>query len=155
MFWFIVFGIIFLGLLFAIAEILFVPGGILGIIGLIVILFGIYYGYSEGGTAKGHIVLGVTLGVTAGAIWFSVRSKSWKLISLETDLTNRYNSNEGIQVEKGETGKAITRLNPMGKARIGDQEAEVISMSGFVDEGAELVVHKIEGSKVYVRLKNQ
>jgi membrane-bound ClpP family serine protease len=152
MFWFIVFGIIFLGLLFILAEILFVPGGVLGILGLLVLLFGIYYGYANGGTTEGHIVLGTTFGITMLAIVFAIRSKSWKKISLDTDLKEKFNANSGVQLEKGMKGKAITRLNPMGKARFNTIEAEVISAAGFIDEGAEVEVYKTEGSKIYIKL---
>lgn len=151
MFWIIVFGIIILGLLFVLAEILFVPGGVLGILGLLVILFGIYYGYSNGGNTRGSIVLIATLIITVGSIIYSIRSKSWKRITLTTNLDQRYNSNSDLEFVKGDEGFAITRLNPMGKAKIGDDEAEVISISGFIDEGTRLIVHKIEGSKIYVK----
>lgn len=154
MFWIIVFGIILLGLLFVLAEILFVPGGILGIVGILVILFGIYFGYSSGGTTNGHIVLVSTLVITVGAIAYAVRSKSWKKITLTTNIDQKYNSNAGILIEKGEIGKSITRLNPMGKAKFTNDDAEVISMDGFIDEGSSVVVHKIEGSKIYVKLNS-
>ncbi|MBN2747597.1 MAG: hypothetical protein JXR34_12795 [Bacteroidales bacterium] len=155
MFWIIVFGIILLGLLFVLAEILFVPGGILGIVGILVILFGIYYGFNHGGNTRGIIVLITTVVITFGLIFLSVRSKSWKRISLTTNIDQKYNSNTGIIVTKGQTGKAITRLNPMGKVQFDADEAEVISESGFIDVGSEVIVHKTEGTKIYVKLNNQ
>jgi membrane-bound ClpP family serine protease len=154
MFWFIVFGIIILGLLFVLAEILFVPGGLLGILGILVILFGIYFGYSNGGSTYGHIVLASTLVFTLGAIVLAVRSKSWKKIALNTNLDQKYNINIDVKVEKGDAGVSITRLNPMGKALINNIEAEVISLDGFLNESSELIVHNIEGSKIYVKQKS-
>jgi membrane-bound ClpP family serine protease len=153
MFWLIVFGIIFIGLLFVLAEILFVPGGILGIAGLLILLYGIYYGFTYGEPNDGYIVLGVTFLITLSAIIYAVRTKTWKRISLEKNMDQKFNVNTGIELKKGDEGRAVTRLNPMGKARFGDDYAEVISMSGFLDEGSEIKVHKIEGSKIYVKLK--
>ncbi len=153
MFWVIVFSIIILGLLFVLAEILFVPGGILGILGILVILYGIYYGFSAGGQTKGFIVLGSTIALTLFFIIFSLRSKTWKKITLETDNKSKFNINSDIEISKGDEGVAVTRLNPMGKARFGDNYAEVSSLSGFIDEGSEIYVHKTEGSKIYVKIK--
>jgi len=153
MFWIIVFSIIFIGLLFILAEILFVPGGILGILGILVLLFGIYYGFSSGGNSKGAVVLGITFIITIGSIIYAVRNKTWRKVSLQTKISQKFNVNSGLSIIKGLEGKTITRLNPMGKARFADDTAEVISVEGFVDEGTPIFVHKIEGSKIYVKPK--
>lgn len=153
MFWIVVFSIIFIGLLFIIAEILFVPGGVLGIFGVLVLLFGIYYGFSYGGNSRGAVVLGITFIITIGSIIYAVRSKTWKKVSLETTMGQKFNVNSDNHIEKGAEGRAITRLNPMGKARFGDETVEVISASGFLDEKTKIYVHKTEGSKIYVKPK--
>ena len=153
MFWLIVFSILFLGLIFIIAEILFVPGGVLGILGILVLLYGIYYGFNSGGNSRGAVVLGITFIITIGSIIYAVRSKTWRKVTLETNMDQRFNVNADVHLEKGTEGRAITRLNPMGKARFGDITAEVISTVGFLDEKTILYVHKTEGSKIYVNPK--
>ena len=153
MFWIIVFSIIIIGLLFVLAEILFVPGGVLGILGVLVLLYGIYYGFSSGGNAKGAVVLGITFIITIGSIIYAVRTKTWKKVSLQTNMDQKYNINAGLAIEKGTEGRAITRLNPMGKARFEDNIAEVISAAGFIDQETKIYVHKTEGSKIYVKPK--
>ena len=153
MFWIIVFSIIIIGLLFVLAEILFVPGGVLGILGVLVLLYGIYYGFSTGGNTKGAVVLGITFIITIGSIIYAVRTKTWKKVSLQTNIDQKFNVNSGFTIDKGTEGRAITRLNPMGKARFKDNIAEVISAAGFIDQETTIYVHKTEGSKIYVKPK--
>lgn len=153
MFWVIVFSIILLGLLFVIAEILFVPGGILGVLGILVVLFGLYYGYANGSKMDGHIVLAVTIISTILLIVIAIRTKTWDKISLKSQMDQKYNVNIDIQVKKGDEGLSITRLNPAGKARFANEDYEVSSLSGFVDQNQKIIIHKIEGSKIYIKLK--
>ncbi|OIP00029.1 MAG: hypothetical protein AUJ98_09550 [Bacteroidetes bacterium CG2_30_33_31] len=153
MFWIIAFSIVILGLIFTLAEILFVPGGVLGVLGILVILYGIYYGYDQGGTTNGNIILSVTILLTALLIYTAIRAKTWKKITLETRNNEKFNFNSDIPIKVGDEGRAVTRLNPMGKASFNENYLEVISLSGFLDQNTEIYVHKIEGSKIYIKSK--
>jgi len=55
MFWLLVAGIVLIGLIFILAEILFVPGGVLGIVGGLLLLYAIYMPYGAGYGMEAHI----------------------------------------------------------------------------------------------------
>ena len=53
----------------------------------------------------------------------------------------------------GMEGKTISRLAPGGKAIFKTGTEEVFSQQEFIDENQRIVVIKIEGSKIIVKLK--
>jgi len=71
---------------------------------------------------------------------------------LETEIDSRVNvPNRNISV--GMEGKTISRLAPGGKAIFETGTEEVFSQYEFIDENQEVVIIKIEGSKIIVKLK--
>ena len=53
----------------------------------------------------------------------------------------------------GDTGKTISRLNPMGKALINSILVEVQATEDFIDEEKEITIEKIHQNKIFVKLK--
>jgi membrane-bound ClpP family serine protease len=53
----------------------------------------------------------------------------------------------------GEEGITITRLNPMGKVKIGDKVYEAHSIDGFVDPHEKIEVTQIEKNKLIIKQK--
>ena len=47
----------------------------------------------------------------------------------------------------------ISRLAPSGKAIFNGETVEVASEHGLIDENREVVVVKVEGNKIFVKLK--
>jgi membrane-bound ClpP family serine protease len=71
---------------------------------------------------------------------------------LETEIDSKVNvPDKGLEV--GMAGKAISRLAPSGKAVFETGVEEVFSQQEFIDENQEVVITKIEGSKIIVKLK--
>ncbi|MCK5856826.1 MAG: hypothetical protein KAG64_05010 [Bacteroidales bacterium] len=155
MFWILVLGIIAIGFLFILAEVLFVPGGVLGVIGGLVLLYGIYLPYSVGETMGGHITLFVTLGLLAFSLFMAIRSKTWKLVQLDKVIDSSIDNidKEGLSV--GLSGVATSRLNPMGTARFANSFIEVSTIDNFTDEGSEVEIIKIEKNKIIVKQINK
>lgn len=146
--------LILLGLLFLVLEILVIPGtGIVGIIGFILIAVGIYSAYNDLGAITGHIIMGSTVAVSFLAIYISIRSKTWNKIQLKSAVSGKVNTQEE-KVKVGERGKSITRLNPIGKARIENEYYEVRSIGSFIDENREIVVVKVYGNQISVKETN-
>lgn len=151
MFWFLIAGIVFIGLLFVIAEVLFVPGGILGIAGGLMLVFAIYLPYYYDLGIGAHINTLVVLAIFALGLFLSIKNKTWKRLELSTNVSSKVRKQMDELVSVGDIGISISRLTPMGKARFGDQSLEVKSYSGFVDPQTEIEIIEIFKDKIIVK----
>ncbi len=151
MFWFLIAGIVFIGMLFVIAEVLFVPGGILGIVGGLLIIFAIYLPYYYELGLGAHINLLIVLAVLTIGLIVSVKSKTWSKISLKTDVSSKVRENISDKFSIGDKGVSISRLTPMGQARFGEQMAEVKSYTGFIDPHTDIEIIEIYNDKIIVK----
>jgi membrane-bound ClpP family serine protease len=155
MFWLLVIGIVFIGLVFILAEILFVPGGILGIVGGLLLFYAIYLPYGAGYGIEAHINVIAILVVLSLSLFLMVRSNTWNRIKLSKSIDSTVAKNVSDSINIGDIGICVSRLVPMGKARFGDIHAEVKSYSTFVDQGTEIEVVEIKNDKIIVKpLKN-
>ena len=142
--------LIILGIVLLILEVLVVPGGILGVIALGMIGFGVYGIYVDYGTTYGHIALGMSLLATIAAIYYSLKSGTWDRIALKEEINSRANEIDGTVIIEGKTGIAISDIRPMGTALFDDEKFEVSS------EGEKILVHskisilRVDGSKIFV-----
>jgi membrane-bound ClpP family serine protease len=153
--WTLIAALIIIGLLFLVLEILVVPGTtVVGIFGLVLMGVGIWEAYNIFGATTGHLVVAGSLVITVIAIALSLRSKTWKRAMLSTEIKGKTNLINQEKVKPGDTGKAVSRLVPMGKALINDEYFEVRSMGQYVDQGTEIEVIKIENNKIFVKQKN-
>lgn len=147
--------LIVVGLLFLLLEILVVPGTtVVGITGFILIAVGIWQSYAVYGASTGHFVLLISFVLTAIALALALRSKTWKRVMLDTEIDGKANTFPEESVKVGDTGKAISRIVPIGKALINDQYYEVKSDGEFIDQGTDLIVTKVDRNKIYVKSNN-
>lgn len=145
-------ALIAVGFLFLLLEILVVPGAtVVGITGFILMAIGIWQGYAVYGAPEGHYILTGTIFLTFVGLAFSLRAKTWKRAMLDSEITGRTNVYEEDAVKAGDTGKAISRIVPIGKALIKDQYFEVRSNGEFIDQGTDLIVTKVDRNKIYVK----
>jgi len=151
MFWLLIAGIVFIGLLFVIAEVLFVPGGILGIVGGLMLVFAIYLPYNYDLGIGAHINTLVVLAILTLGLFLSIKNKTWKRLELSTDVSSKVRKQMDELVQLGDKGISLSRLTPMGKARFGEQTLEVKSYSGFVDPQTEIEIIEISKDKIIVK----
>jgi membrane-bound ClpP family serine protease len=93
-------------------------------------------------------ILVVLIGVTI--LFF--RYKTWKPLMLKTEIDSRVNVPDQI-IAAGMEGKTLSRLAPAGKAIFENITEEVFSQNDFIDENQPVIITKIEGSKIIVKLK--
>ena len=154
MFWLVVIILILIGLAFLLLEILVIPGtGVAGIIGFLLIGIGVWQAYSYYGALSGHWVLAGTFVATIAVLVLSLRSKTWRKVMLKSEIDSRVNLVDEINLKKGDTGRTISRLAPMGKALFGTEYYEVKTQGDFIDPGTEIVIEKIEDHKIFVKRK--
>lgn len=133
-----------------IAEVFFIPGITLaGIAGALCAGCGIWYAYSLDMTI-GHItVLSSIIGFVA-VFWFFVRSRSFKIMELNADISSKVTSNLEQGISVGEKGVTVSRLASVGKARFNRTIVEVKAENGWIDENTPVLVTRIEDNYIWV-----
>ncbi|MGD1845890.1 MAG: NfeD family protein [Salibacteraceae bacterium] len=142
--------IIVAGLAFVLAEILVLPGGVVGIMGFALMITGIYFAYGLD-TNTGHFVLTGTLVLTGGISYMAFKSKTWKKATLHTNVAGKVNTLNETPVQPGDKGKTTSRLAPMGTAKINGHYLEVKSHVDYLDPNTPVEVVKIEGGQITVK----
>lgn len=144
--------LILVGLVLIFAEILLIPGvGVAGVLGLLSMGGSCFYAFYEFGNTVGAIVTAiVAVLIVALTIWV-LRAKTWKRMSLETNIDSKAVPSDASIIAVGDRGKTLTRLAPMGSARFGDYVIEVKSLEGMLDPGIDVEVVLIEDNRITVR----
>jgi len=144
--------LLFLGLILILFEFLVLPGtNISGIIGIVLILAGIYFGYEYLGATKGHIILISTFIVMVVTMILILRSNTWKSMSLKTTINSKVENIEIKNIKTGDKGKSLTRLAPIGTVLVNDKTFEGMSGHKFIDPNTPIEVIKIEGNQLIVK----
>lgn len=147
--------LIITGIFLLILEFFVLPGiTIAALGGLAMIGGGIYMAYANYGPQTGHIALFVTLLVVAITFVLALRSKTWKRFMLKTEIDGNIQTVDENNLNVGDKGVAITRLNPVGKVRVNDEEIEGRFPGGFLDPGTEVEVVKVYKTHIIVKPLN-
>lgn len=147
-----------LGVIFLIAE-LFVPGGILGILGFVSVIGSLYV--ASGNFVHMTISLLISFAVAFAASIllvkvFGKRMNIFKKLILRdsTNTESGYVSNVSRRELVGAEGIALTTLRPSGTAVINDERLDVVTEGGYIIKGQKVKVIKVEGSRIVVRELN-
>ena len=146
--------LIAVGLLLLLVETLLIPGfAVTGILGIASLGAACYLAFTRLGTTAGIIVTVVCILLAAALLIWVLRSSTWKKATLNTNIDAKVDVNADQKtVAVGTKGTAVTRLAPMGMVRFEDgSKAEVNSIDGFIDPGAEVVVDSINGEKIFIK----
>lgn len=146
--------LILIGLILVILEIIVIPGVIVGIIGVFIIIFGIWESFNVYGNTIGFITLFSTLFVSAISLYFTLKSKTWNKLMLYSKIESKVNTIEHDKIKLGDTGITISRLAPSGKALINDEFYEVHTNSEFIDQNQNIIITKIDYNKIIVKQLN-
>ncbi|MBN1339445.1 MAG: NfeD family protein [Bacteroidales bacterium] len=150
--WTVIIVLIIIGFLFLLLEVLVLPGtNIAGVLGFILIAIGVWQAYTGYGTVAGTVTLGGSLAASFVSLYFALKSKTWSRASLKTEINGRVNLVDISKLKPGDTGKTVSRLNPMGKAFINGEYYEVKTTGEYLEPGTEIEVLRIEQSKITVK----
>lgn len=145
--------LILIGLILLMLEILFVPGMVLGFISVILMIVGIIFSFKDYGNTTGTFVLISTTIATAGSVYWAFKSNIWRKMGVQSQIDGKANVLEEGAINTGDSGKTISRLNPMGKALINNLKVEVHAIDGFIDQEQEITVVNIQQNKIFVKAK--
>ncbi|MEL7058787.1 MAG: NfeD family protein [Acidobacteriota bacterium] len=128
----------------------FLPGGIVGLLGLLVITFGVWQGFALGaGLGFGSLFL--SLAIVLIGVRSVLRGRSRRGLVLADDSPRTWKAaDDELSDLLGQRGSSLTPLRPSGLARIGDQRVDVVTDAAFLDAGVDLEVIEVEGARVVV-----
>lgn len=136
-----------------ILEIIVIPGaGVPGIIGMLLMIAGIWLAYSKQGIMAGNITLGVTIAVNVMGLVLALRSKTWKNAMLKTVNAGKVNEIDEDALKVGQQGITISRCVPMGKAKFDNVFYEVSTLSEFINQDQKVEIIRISGNKIYIKI---
>lgn len=145
-------SLVIVGLILILAEILLIPGvGIAGVFGVLSMGGSCFYAFHEFGNLTGGVVTGINAILLVVLLVYVLRAKTWKRMTLETNIDAKAVSDESAVVAVGDKGRTLTRLAPMGSVRFGDNVAEVKAIEGMIDPGTDVEVVMIEDNRIVVR----
>ncbi len=144
--------LIFLGLLFLVAELVLLPGVSIGAL-LSLVCYGssIYLAFRDHGPLTGFIVVLVILVLSVVAIVFSLRAKTWQRFSLKQEIRSSSMPEPDKELQIGARGKSVSRLSPMGKIRIDGRLYEAKSQDVYIDPHSDVEVVGFENFSVIVK----
>lgn len=137
------------GFILVIAELLFIPGGVVGVIGGLCGIFAIYMGFEQS-QAAGFTLLFVGLVTYLGGIYLLFKTGTYKWLTVKTELKSKVNQLDS-NLKLGDSGKAITRLNPYGKVDFNGNITEVKAENNFVDEGVQVIICNFTNNIITVK----
>ena len=144
-----------LGIIFLILEI-FVPGGIIGLFGVLALITGIVF--SVDSFAQGVFFVGLLLLTLTGIFLLSFRLPQtrflWDRFALKTRLTTKdgyVTPRQNYECFLDKQGIALCQLHPAGTADINGERLDVVTEGAFVNSGSRIKVIAVEGTRIIVR----
>jgi len=143
-----------LGLVLICLEV-FVPGGILGTIGFLLIVGSIWIAFVRLGSVGGSYFLVGSLVLAMASLYvvmrFGTKTRLSKKIFLQSTEKGFRPISENLEDLKGRTGISLTTLRPSGKALIDSRKVNVVTEGVFLSKGSKIRVVMVEGNRVVVR----
>ena len=145
--------LVFLGLLFLVAELVLLPGvSVAAVLSMVCYGSSIYLAFRDFGSLGGVIVIVVILVLSLVAVLVSLRAKTWQRFSLRQEIRS---SSMAVmpadEIRIGDRGVTLSRLSPMGKVEIAGKVYEAKSTGAYVDPRQEIEVVGFENFSVIVK----
>lgn len=140
-----------LGYLLMLME-LFVPGGILGILGIGAVVYGCWLAFALG-PAWGAASILLSLAIAVVTVVLVVRSRTARKLVLDSRPSKEWRAQDReLEGLIGETGITVSPLRPAGIADVGGRRLDVVTDSEFLDAGVPIRICEVEGPRVVVEL---
>ena len=143
--------LLLIALLLIFLEIFVLPGiNVAGILGLLLMIAGIYLSYRQIGAPTAHYILAATLILGTLILVFGLRSSTWRKVSLDTAIEGKAFDNVAENVKVGDCGTTLTRLGPIGTVEINGMTYEAKS-ANITDAKTAVEVAEIVGNEIIVK----
>lgn len=147
--------LIILGVLFLVAELVFLSGSLIGTI-LSLVCYGgaVWKTFVDYGYTAGIVVIAVIAAVSLIATVISLRAKTWQRLSLSQEIESSSMEQPEASLKIGDKGVCVSRLSPMGKVEIKGNIYEAKSIDAYIDPKTEVEVTGFENFNVIVKKSN-
>ena len=144
--------LVLLGAFFLVAELVFLPGAILGSL-LALSSYGAaaFFGFSRFGLTGGVVTIVAILLLSLVVTVLSMRAKTWQRLALKDKVTGASMESPSQNVAFGDKGVAVSRLSPMGKVEVGGKIFEAKSLDVYIDQRSEVEVIGFENFTILVK----
>lgn len=150
--WLIVGTLIVFGLLLIVGEIVFVPGTtIVGVLGLVCLVLGIYKAFEYFDAAIAYSMLGGTAILFVGILYYVFTTRAWERFSLKQKVKSKFNKGLTDGLNVGDVGITISALRPIGKAEFDKGIFEVKSLSEYVETNTKVEILKIDNNQITIK----
>ncbi|MCY9078059.1 NfeD family protein [Bacillus inaquosorum] len=143
------------GVILILLEI-FLPGGIIGLLGLGAIIASLFLAAGSFTVMAVSLLIASAVSITAFILLTRVLGKRMKffkklILNDSTNTESGYVSNQTRTDLMGKVGVTFTPLRPAGTVIIDDERLDVVSEGSFTEKDKKVKVIKVEGSRIVVR----
>lgn len=143
-----------IGILLILAEIFLIPGvTVAAIFGGLSLVGAVWYAFARIGTLAGVITLAASIALLAFSFLYFVKSKALNVIGLKTNIDSTVDSGDSVHINPGDEGITVSRLNPVGKARVNNIVMEARSLGEYINEDTPIEVVKVTKNQLIVKTK--
>lgn len=144
-----------IGLILLVIE-LFVPGGVIGLLGLGTLLWSLFLAAKHSPFITVSLAVAVVSALMMG-LWLSRVSKKKMMLFEKIVLTDEQRNEKGYVSHDarvdliGKRGVALTVLRPAGTALIDDERVDVVTEGEYIERNRPIEVVYVDGLKIVVR----
>lgn len=150
--WLIILGLILLGLIFMLVEMLLLPGVTIGALLSVASFIGaVYVAFDSLGTTAGVATIIISIVTSLLLFFWALRTGVWKRLSLKEQVSGSSSSVPSDILPMGSRGVALSRLAPIGRAKFGDTIIEAKSLEAFIDPKCVVEVVGYDNAAVVVK----
>ncbi|MEK7485345.1 MAG: NfeD family protein [Planctomycetota bacterium] len=145
-------GLLILFYIFGLALIfgeLFVPGGILGAAGFILVISSIGFSYNEFGSIVALPMFAVTIVFVPMIILHGISRLTHKEVLSATEGSSPFRID--LKELDGKEGVAISVLRPSGMVKIDNHRVDAVAENELIPKDALIKVIRVDGQRVVVR----
>ena len=147
--------LILVGILLLMLEFAVIPGvTVAGIGGALMLLTAVFLAFKSYGIGIGFATLGFVLLITPVLFYNFLKSKAGKKMILDSAIIGRSTEIKANTIHPGDEGVTISRLAPIGKARINGEVVEAKSISGILDPHTRVRVVELLKTQIIVEPVN-
>lgn len=151
--------LILIGFVLIVAEVYLIPGfNVIGILGLLLIIFAVGFIFTAHGFLGGTVALLSSASAGVGVFYYLWNSGAWNRFILATSLREDEElvarEHEHRARYLGKAGLAVTPLRPTGVVEIDGERIEVVTEGNFIAAGSKVRVVAIDRRRYFVRLTN-
>jgi membrane-bound ClpP family serine protease len=149
--WIAIVSLIIIGLTLLVIELIFIPGTTLvGVVGLLCVLSGLYLTFDQFGNTIGWVATGATSIFSAGVFIYAFKSGAWSKFALKDSIDSKVNQDITIDVNIGDEGVAASALRPIGKGEFNNKLLEVRSLGELVPSNSRIRIVSIKKKEIIV-----